>query len=101
MSPTELDAKRDRLIERFAAMQLELGGLFYEMAIREHVRMDVLTQKAAELQAVDAELGQIERLAKLDEGGATGTCPNCGALHARGAVFCSACGQALVEPSGG
>ena len=38
-------------------MQSELGGLFYEMAIRDHVRMDVLIDKAAALQRVDAELG--------------------------------------------
>ena len=38
----ELLAQRDRLVERFAIMQCELGGLFYEMAIRDHVRMDVL-----------------------------------------------------------
>ena len=37
-------------------MQADLGGAFYEMAIRDHVRMDVLTRKAAELQRVDAEL---------------------------------------------
>ena len=43
-------------------MQSELGGLFYEMAIRDHVRMEVLIQKAAELQRVDAELGQLERM---------------------------------------
>jgi len=35
-------AERDRLTERFALMQSELGGLFYEMAIRDHVQMDVL-----------------------------------------------------------
>ena len=43
-------------------MQSELGGLFYEMAIRDHVRMEVLIAKAAALQRLDAELGQVERL---------------------------------------
>ena len=44
-------------------MQSELGGLFYEMAIRDHVQMDVLIEKAAALQRVDAELAQLEHLA--------------------------------------
>ena len=57
----DLRAQRDRLTERFAAMQSELGGLFYEMAIRDHVRMDVLIAKAAELQGVHTELSELER----------------------------------------
>ena len=43
-------------------MQSELGGLFYEMAIRDHIRLEVLVPKAAELQRIDAELGQLELL---------------------------------------
>ena len=46
-------------------MQADLGGAFYEMAIRDHVRMDVLTRKAAELQRVDAELLAVERVLEL------------------------------------
>ena len=56
-----LEAERDRLVERMTIMQSELGGLFYEMAIRDHVRMDVLMARAAELQAVDLELAELER----------------------------------------
>jgi len=92
----ELLAKRERLIERFTVMQADLGGLFYEMAIRDHVRMDVLTRRAAELQRVDAELGQVERLLRSETSGAAGSCPSCDALHARGAVFCWQCGRPLV-----
>ena len=58
-------------------MQSEIGGLFYEMAIRDHIRIEVLMQKAAELQRVDAELGQVERLL---EGGHTTAGGNCAAL---------------------
>jgi hypothetical protein len=57
----ELLAQRERLTERFALMQSELGGLFYEMAIRDHVRMDVLIDKAAALQRVDEELARVEQ----------------------------------------
>ena len=63
----DLVAQRDRLVERFTAMQADLGGVFYEMAIRDHVRMDVLTKKAAELQRVDAELAEVQRALRGDE----------------------------------
>jgi hypothetical protein len=92
----ELLARRERLIERFAVMQSELGGLFYEMAIRDHVRMDVLLGKAAALQRLDGELGQIDWL--LESGGVEvgGNCPACGALYARGAAFCAQCATPLT-----
>jgi hypothetical protein len=57
----ELEIERDRLVEKFTIMQTDLGGAFYEMAIRDHVNLDALTRKAAELQKVDRELGEIER----------------------------------------
>jgi hypothetical protein len=61
----DLTAQRDRLLEKFTIMQADLGGAFYEMAIRDHVRMDVLTRKAAELQRVDAELLAAERMLEM------------------------------------
>ena len=91
----ELLAQRERLTERFALMQSELGGLFYEMAIRDHVKLDVLVGKAAALQQVDSELAQVEHLLR-DAGGAIGgRCPSCGTAHARGAAYCSQCATAL------
>ena len=63
----DLVVQRDRLLEKFTIMQSDLGGAFYEMAIRDHVRMDVLTRKAAELQRVDAELLAAERMLELLE----------------------------------
>lgn len=89
----ELLAKRDRLLERFAAMQIDLGGVYYEMAIRDHFNHDVLIRKAAEMQRVDAELRQVEGV--LDGGGSTHRCPACEAPYAQGAVFCSQCGTSL------
>jgi hypothetical protein len=71
MADPGLEAQRDRLIERFALMQSELGGLFYEMAIRDHVRLDVLVAKAAALQAVDTELAQVEALLARPPGQST------------------------------
>jgi hypothetical protein len=92
----ELLAQRDRLLEKFTVMQADLGGAFYEMAIRDHVRMDVLTRKAAELQRVDAELLSIERVLELQREDAAGLCPSCGAPFAPGVRFCAQCGNPLV-----
>jgi hypothetical protein len=51
-----LTARRDRLIERFTAHQLDLGGVLYEMAVRDHVVMPVLLERAAVLQGIETEL---------------------------------------------
>ena len=96
----ELKAQRDRLLQRFTVLQLDLGGAFYEMAIRDHVRLDVLTRKAAELQRVDAELAQAERMIELARTGVAGNCPSCDAPYGRGVGFCSQCGSALVRTEG-
>ena len=93
----ELLTQRDRLVERFAVMQSELGGLFYEMAIRDHIRMDVLMPRAAELQRVDAELGQLQRLIDTGATSVGGSCPSCGAVYARGAAFCAQCAHPLTD----
>ncbi len=92
----ELLAQRDRLLEKFTIMQADLGGAFYEMAIRDHVRMDVLTRKAAELQRVDAELLALERLLELERSDAAGLCTACGAPYGHADRFCPQCGHALV-----
>jgi hypothetical protein len=94
----ELLRRREELAKRFAELQWDLGGMTYEMAARDHYRLDVLNRQAAKLQEVDAELGQVERLLRLGEAGAAGSCPSCGALQARGAVFCWQCGNEL-KPS--
>jgi hypothetical protein len=95
----ELIVRRDRLAERFTLMQADLGGVFYEMAIRDHVRMDVLTRKAAELQRVDADLADVERLLSGYDGPPAGLCPACAAPHGKAASFCSRCGTTLEAPT--
>jgi hypothetical protein len=92
----ELQAQRDRLLEKFTVMQADLGGAFYEMAIRDHVRLDVLTRKAAELQRVDAELLTVERLLELERSDAAGLCPSCGSPYGPAVRFCPQCGHSLT-----
>jgi hypothetical protein len=99
VAPGDLRVRRDALARELAELQLDLGGLTYEMAVRDHFRLDVLARNAAKLQEVDAQLGQVEHLLRLDETGAAGACPACGALYARGSVYCSSCGTAL-QPAG-
>jgi hypothetical protein len=103
VEPAELAARRDELSAQLAELQWDLGGLVYEMARRDHFRLDVVVRQAAKLQGVDAELGEVERLLRLEQAGAGGTCPACGALHARGAVYCWQCGADLMSrtPVGG
>ena len=99
----DLMSKRDGLAERLAELQWDLGGLTYEMAIRDHFRVDVLVRVAAELQQVDAELGAVERLLGMEQQGAAGACSACNALYGRGAAYCWKCGHEITparRPSG-
>jgi hypothetical protein len=94
---SELERRREGIARELAEQHWDLGGLAYEMAIRDHFRLDVLTRQAARVQELDAELAQVERLLKLEGEGAAGSCGVCGALFARGAAFCWQCGEQLTE----
>jgi len=94
---TELRQRRAELAEHVAALTWDLGGLAYEMAIRDHYRLDVLARKAAELQSADAELAELQRLLASAEAGIDGQCRSCGAVHSRGASYCWHCGAPLLE----
>ena len=95
----DLQLRRDELARRLAERQWDLGGVTYEMASRDHVRMDVLVRLAAELQELDAELGEVERLLRSEVDGGTGVCPSCRAPLSRGAVYCWSCGAQLMPTS--
>src|SRR6201992_2960499 len=92
----DLRRRRDQLNARVAELQWDLGGLTYEMAIRKEIHVAVLIKRAAVLQEADAELGEVERILKLEETGMAGVCANCGAPHSTGASFCWSCGQPLL-----
>jgi predicted RNA-binding Zn-ribbon protein involved in translation (DUF1610 family) len=97
--PSELRRRRERLAEEVAELQWALGGLTYEMAIRDHFRLDVLLRRAAMLQERDAELAEVDRLLHMQESSVAGSCPACGAVRSRGAVYCWQCGAAMMERS--
>ncbi len=96
---SELRRRRDALAEQVTELHWDLGGLAYEMAIRDHFRLDVLVRRAALLQERDAELAEVERLLRLEEsaGAGAGSCPHCSAPHSRGAIYCWQCGATLME----
>ncbi|HEV7584313.1 MAG TPA: hypothetical protein VGO14_00900 [Solirubrobacteraceae bacterium] len=98
-SMAELRHRRVELAERVATLTWDLGGLAYEMAARDHYRLDVLARRAAELQEADAELAEVQRLLASAEAGVQGECRSCGAVHSRGASYCWHCGAPLIEES--
>jgi chorismate mutase len=93
----DLLRRREQLTARAAELQFDLGGLVYEMAVRNQMRVDVLVKRAALLQDADAELGEVERILRLEQTGTAGTCTKCGAPHSASAAFCWQCGQPLLE----
>ncbi|HET9124863.1 MAG TPA: hypothetical protein VFN65_08275, partial [Solirubrobacteraceae bacterium] len=88
----DLRRRRDQLNATVAELQWDLGGLVYEMAIRDQIRIEVILRRAAALQEADAELQEVERILKLEETGMAGACSSCGSPHSTGASFCWQCG---------
>jgi hypothetical protein len=92
----DLRRRRDQLTARVAELQWDLGGLVYEMASRDQIRVDVLVRRAAVLQSADAELAEVERILRLEQHSTAGECSSCGAPHSSGAAYCWQCGQPLL-----
>jgi hypothetical protein len=97
----DLERRRDQLTGRVAELQWDLGGLVYEMAIRNRIRVDVLIKRAVALQDADAELSEVDRIVRMEQTGTAGSCRACGAPHSSGATFCWQCGHSLLEQVSG
>ncbi len=93
----DLERRRGVLKARVAELQWDLGGLVYEMAIRDRIRVEVLVNRAALLQDADSELGEIERILRLEHSATAGLCASCGAPHSTGASYCWQCGQPILQ----
>jgi hypothetical protein len=93
----DLDLRREQLTAKVAELQWDLGGLVYEMAIRDRIRVDIIVKRAAQLQDVDAELSEVERILRTEHTATAGSCANCRAPHSSGAVFCWQCGQPILR----
>jgi hypothetical protein len=93
----DLETRREQLAARVAELQWDLGGLVYEMAVRDRIRVDVIVKRAAQLQDVDAELSEIERILTLEQSATAGTCGSCQAPHSSSASYCWQCGQPILR----
>ena len=97
----DLQRRRDQLVARVAELQWDLGGLVYEMAVRNSIKVEVIVKRAVALQDADAELSEVERILRMEETGTAGSCATCGAPHSSGATFCWQCGKPLLEQVSG
>ena len=97
----DLRRRRDQLVARVAELQWDLGGLAYEMATRNAIKVELLTSRAAVLQDADAELSEVQRILRMEESGTAGSCGACGAPHSSGATFCWQCGKPLLAQVSG
>ena len=93
----DLQRRRDQLSARVVELQFDLGGLVYEMAIRDQIRVDVIVRRAALLQDADAELSEVDRILRLEQTSTAGLCGSCGAPHSTAATYCWQCGQPLLQ----
>jgi hypothetical protein len=97
----DLQRRREQLVARVAELQWDLGGLVYEMVVRNSVNVEVIVKRAVPLQDADAELSEVERILRMEESGTAGVCGSCGAPHSSGATFCWQCGKPLLAQVSG
>jgi hypothetical protein len=97
----DLQRRREQLVAKVAELQWDLGGLVYEMAVHNSIDVELIVRRAVPLQDADAELGEVERILRMEETGTAGACTGCGAPHSSGATFCWQCGQPLLAQVSG
>jgi hypothetical protein len=97
----DLQRRREQLTARVAELQWDLGGLVYEMVVRNNINVEVIVKRAVPLQDADAELSEVERILRMEETGAAGVCTSCSAPHSSGATFCWQCGKPLLAQVSG
>jgi hypothetical protein len=97
----DLERRREQLVAKVAELQWDLGGLVYEMVVRNSVDVEVIVKRAVPLQDADAELAEVERILRMEQSGTAGVCGSCGAPHSSGATFCWQCGKPLLAQVSG
>jgi hypothetical protein len=97
----DLDRRREQLVAKVAELQWDLGGLVYEMIVRNSIDVEVIVKRAVPLQDADAELGEVERILRMEQTGTAGVCNSCGAPHSTGATFCWQCGKPILAQVSG
>ncbi len=97
----DLERRREQLVAKVAELQWDLGGLVYEMIVRNSIDVEVIVKRAVPLQDADAELGEVERILRMEQTGTAGVCGSCGAPHSTGATFCWQCGKPILAQVSG
>lgn len=97
----DLERRREQLVAKVAELQWDLGGLVYEMIVRNSIDVEVIVKRAVPLQDADAELSEVERILRTEQTGTAGLCTSCGAPHSSGATFCWQCGKPLLAQVSG
>jgi hypothetical protein len=97
----DLERRREQLVARVAELQWDLGGLVYEMIVRNSIDVEVIVKRAVPLQDADAELSEVERILRTEQTGTAGVCGSCGVPHSSGATFCWQCGKPLLAQVSG
>ncbi|HWC48683.1 MAG TPA: hypothetical protein VG448_07370 [Solirubrobacterales bacterium] len=97
----DLERRREQLVAKVAELQWDLGGLVYEMIVRNSIDVEVIVKRAVPLQDADAELSEVERILRMEQTGTAGTCNSCGAPHSSGATFCWQCGKPILTQVSG
>lgn len=97
----DLERRREQLVAKVAELQWDLGGLVYEMIVRNSIDVEVIVKRAVPLQDADAELGEVERILRMEQTGTAGVCNSCGAPHSTGATFCWQCGKPILTQVSG
>jgi len=97
----DLERRREQLAAKVAELQWDLGGLVYEMSVRNSIDVEVIVKRAVPLQDADAELGEVERILRTEQTGTAGACGSCGAPHSSGATFCWQCGKPILTQVSG
>jgi hypothetical protein len=97
----DLERRREQLVAKVAELQWDLGGLVYEMIVRNSIDVEVIVKRGVPLQDADAELGEVERILRMEQTGTAGVCTSCGAPHSTGATFCWQCGKPILAQVSG
>lgn len=97
----DLERRREQLVAKVAELQWDLGGLVYEMIVRNSIDVEVIVKRAVPLQDADAELGEVERILRMEQTGTAGVCNSCTAPHSTGATFCWQCGKPILAQVSG
>jgi hypothetical protein len=96
ISPGELRRERRALLRERETLVSDLGGLVLEMFRQDSFREHLLHERAAEVQALDERLFEVERLLGARRPPAA-RCA-CGAPIFWGSHFCGNCGRPVGEP---